>query len=173
VLLDEVWLYKIGASEPPPTDFNGTSEIFKRDNFSFWSPLDVRLLTLVKQFARANGIAYVAPFWTTFFWGYADNGPATQNLTYGQVAQLANQASYAGMQADTFTATGQAWRVAAPPPVGGVASAPAAPAPLASRSEGGTALPLRALFAVGVAVVAMVGVAAVVVMRRRRAVRGT
>lgn len=166
VLLDEVWLYKIGASEPPPTDFNGTSEIFKRDNFSFWSPLDVRFLTLTKQFARANHIAYVAPFWTTFFWGDVDYGPSTQNLTYAQLLQLANQAAYAAMQADTFTAMGQAWRVAVPLAVGGVAEAPIVPAPLASGAQPRTAVPLWMLLAIGVGVVLMFGAGALAVRRR-------
>ena len=80
VVLDEAWLYKVAPGEPPPRDFDAVSQIFLRDNYSFWAPLDERFLALLGEFVRVNRIAYVAPFWTTFFWAYVDYGPATQNL---------------------------------------------------------------------------------------------
>lgn len=63
-----------------------------------------------------NRIAYVAPFWTTFFWAYADYGPSTQDLTYQQITQMVNQSVLQAMQSDAFTTTAQAWQMAASPP---------------------------------------------------------
>lgn len=128
VVMDEAWMYKLGAGEPPPSDFNETAEVFKRDNYSFWSPLDSRFLGLIQQFARKNSLAWAAPFWTTFFWAYVDYGPATQNLTYQQTTQLVNQAVYQALLNETFTSTADAWRFSAAA-VGGVAERPAAPGP--------------------------------------------
>jgi hypothetical protein len=124
VVLDEAWMYKLGAGEPPPTNFNETADVFKRDTYSFWSPLDTRFLVLLKQFARANNIKWVAPFWTSYFWAYIDYGPSTQNLTYQQASQLVNQGVYQALQNDTFTSTADAWRFSAAS-VGGVAEPPA------------------------------------------------
>jgi len=112
VVLDEVWLYKMGAGEAAPQTWAQTTQIFLRDNYSFWSPLDARFLTLVAQFARKDGIAYVAPFWTTFFWGNVDYSAATKDLGYAQITQQANRAVVQALQQDTFTPLGQAWAVA-------------------------------------------------------------
>ena len=140
-MLDEAWLYKIGPGDS--SSFGNNVVIFQRDNYSFWAPLDARFLTLVTKFARANGIAYVAPFWTTFFWAYADYGPATQSLTYQQITQLVNQSAYQAMLSDTFSSTGEAWRAAITAPasasVGGVAEQPdieVLPARAATSSSG-------------------------------------
>jgi hypothetical protein len=124
VVLDEAWLYKVAPNEPPPTDFDQVAAIFKRDNYSFWAPLDARFLTLLTQFVRANGIAYAAPFWTTFFWAYLEYGPATKDLTYPQTTQLVNQSVFQALQDDTFTSTGETWRSSVSASVGGFAQAP-------------------------------------------------
>jgi hypothetical protein len=160
VVLDEAWMYKLGANEAPPTNFNETSEVFKRDNYSFWSPLDAQFLGLLKQFAQKNGIKWVAPFWTTYFWAYVDYGPATQNLTYQQTVQLTNQAAYQAMQNDTFTSTADAWRFpATTAPVGGVAEQPAAlPASAAGSTSGSRRHPF-ALAVIALAVVVAAGAA--------------
>ena len=108
VVLDEAWLYKMGPGETVG-GWEQTAEYFRRDAFSFWSPLDARFLDLVARFARANGIGYVAPFWTTYFWGWVDYGPGTKDLSYARVAQLANGAVMVGLREGTFTPTGRAY----------------------------------------------------------------
>jgi hypothetical protein len=112
VVLDEAWLYKTGAGERSDTPFDQPTEAFRRDSFSFWAPLDARFLGLVAQFARANGIAYVAPFWTTFFWGSVAYSDTTKDLPYAQLQQLANQVANQALAVGTFTATGEGYRAA-------------------------------------------------------------
>jgi len=115
VVLDEAWLYKLNASEGlggGGIGFDLTTEIIRRDAFSFWAPLDSRFLALIAQFARANGIVYVAPFWSTYFWGYADYGPDTSKLPYSGLAQLANMGATEALRNGTFTPTGNAYGAA-------------------------------------------------------------
>jgi hypothetical protein len=109
VVLDEAWLFKVGPDDKSDIPFAQPTEAFRRDAFSFWSPLDGRFLQLVTQFARANGILYVAPFWSTFFWGAVEYGPATKDLPYARLEQLANQQVVEALRAGTFTATGKAY----------------------------------------------------------------
>jgi hypothetical protein len=168
IVLDEAWLYKIGPGDS--SSFSQNVVIFQRDNYSFWAPLDEQFLTLVAQFARANGIAYVAPFCTTFFWAYADYGPATQNLSYAQITQLVNQSAYQAMLNDTFTPTGDAWRSAISPPpsasVRGIADrpevgAPPSQAPSSTRTR-------RVLYGLGAAALVLIAVLGVGGWRARR-----
>ena len=112
VVLDETWLYKIGATDKADNAFDASTESFRRDNFSFWQPFDSRFLGLVAQWARANNIAYVAPFWSGFFWGYVEYGPTTKDLPYQQLAAAGNQAANESMREGTFTATGTAYGAA-------------------------------------------------------------
>lgn len=109
VVLDEAWLYKVSPGEGPAMSFDENEQIFRRDVYSFWAPLDARFLTLLAQFVRVNGIAYVAPFWTTFYWAYADYGPATKDLGYTQITQQVNRAVLRALQRGTFSPTGYAW----------------------------------------------------------------
>lgn len=62
ILLDETWLYKMAPGENG--GFATNAQVFKRDMWSFWAPLDRRFLQTVDAFARAEGVAYVSPFWT-------------------------------------------------------------------------------------------------------------
>jgi hypothetical protein len=105
VVLDEAWLYKVTGIGG--VDQEALQEL--RDPFSFWSPLDSRYLALLAQFARANNIAYVAPFWSTFFWAYVDYGPNTKDLQLAPLQQMTNQAVSQALRDGTFTDTGKAY----------------------------------------------------------------
>jgi hypothetical protein len=109
VVLDETWLYKIGANDKADNAFDASTESFRRDNFSFWQPFDSRFLGLVAQWAEANEVAYVAPFWSGFFWGYVEYGPTTKDLPYQQLVAAGNQAANESMREGSFTPTGSAY----------------------------------------------------------------
>ncbi|HEY5476040.1 MAG TPA: hypothetical protein VIK11_04910 [Tepidiformaceae bacterium] len=105
VVLDEAWLYKVTGIGG--VDQEALQEL--RDPFSFWAPLDSRYLALLAQFARANNVAYVAPFWSTFFWAYVDYGPNTKDLQLAPLQQMTNQAVSQALRDGTFTDTGKAY----------------------------------------------------------------
>jgi len=109
LVIDEAWIYKMGPGEPAAADFEQTTEYFRRDLFSFWAPIDARFLRLVAEFARQNDVAYVAPFWTTYFWSYVDHSPSTKDLSYPKLAQLANQGVMKALRDGTYTSTGRAY----------------------------------------------------------------
>lgn len=108
VVLDEAWFYKVAGIGGVQAEADQET----RDSFSFWEPLDSRFLTLLAQFARANNIAYVAPFWSTFFWGYVDYGADTKNLPLATLQRLTNQAAGEAIRNGTLTATGQSYQSA-------------------------------------------------------------
>ncbi len=76
VILGETWLYKHGAEEPEGVmDKNA----YYRDNFGFWSPLDIKFMHLVMAVARKENIALVCPYFSQFFFVYynfSDSGSA-------------------------------------------------------------------------------------------------
>jgi hypothetical protein len=67
VTIGETWLYKHGASEPKGML---DREAFFRDNFSFWSPLDQRYLSLLIGIAQKENISVVAPYFSQYFFAY-------------------------------------------------------------------------------------------------------
>lgn len=109
IVLDEAWLYKIGPSESVAPSLEQQTEYFRRDTFSFWEPLDARFLGLIGRLARSNDVAYVAPFWTTYFFGDVTYDSSTKDLPYQQLAQQANQAASRAMRQGNVTPTGIAY----------------------------------------------------------------
>ncbi len=106
IVLDEAWLYKIGPNESVTPSLEQQTEYFRRDAFSFWEPLDARFLGLIGRLARSNDVAYVAPFWTTYFFGDVAYDASTKDLPYQQLAQQANQAASRAMRQANVTPTG-------------------------------------------------------------------
>ena len=105
VLLDEAWLYKV--DRPSSNGVAASGEIFRRDAFSFWGPLDQKFLAVLVKSAEIANIEYISPFWTQFFFGYVDYSSSTASLSYKQMSSLVDQAASENILADQFTSTGQ------------------------------------------------------------------
>jgi len=73
ITIGETWLLKLGAGGPKVTTYQ---EIFLRNNFSFWSPLDEQFLTLLMGIAQKENISVVAPFFSQYFFAYYTFGDA-------------------------------------------------------------------------------------------------
>ena len=109
IIMSELWLYKAGALER----FNSVVDptVFARDVYSFWGPLDRKLLRVVGVAAREKGIDLVAPFWSRYFFAYLDyNDPLTFNLRSSELMNLASQRAYAAILKGQYTDTGLAFR---------------------------------------------------------------
>lgn len=104
VAMTEVWLYK--ASPDENGGIAATADIFKRDTFSFWEPLDAKFLRVIASFARREHLEFVSPFWSAYFFGNVTYGPSTAGLSYAQLSALANQAAAQGMVAGQATPLG-------------------------------------------------------------------
>lgn len=108
VILDECWLYKEDTLSA--TGVAATPEIFRRDSFSFFAPLDQQFLTEIVKFARLYNVAYISPFWTTFFFGNVDYSAANANQTYTQTVAAANAVASQNLQADKFMSIGRTYQ---------------------------------------------------------------
>jgi hypothetical protein len=73
IIIGEYWLYKSAARELTGTPTH--VEMFRRDTFGFWAPLDKRMLEVVARFADLYGIEYISPFWSKYFFAYLDYEP--------------------------------------------------------------------------------------------------
>ena len=109
VLINEAWLYK--TLDPRGGNHVAASEeIFRRDAYSFWQPLDQKFLRVMTQLADLTQADFLSFFWSMYFWGYAEYDPKLEKLPYSQVRQQANQIAYKNLQANQLSATGTAYR---------------------------------------------------------------
>lgn len=107
LIIGENWLYKAGENE-----IGGASavEIIARDAFSFWQPLDAKFLTLMSQFARAEGVEFMSPFWSKYFFAYADYSSVQRGATNGEIMRAADADIANNVMRGTFTGTGLAYQ---------------------------------------------------------------
>ncbi len=83
IVIDEAWLYKARPGES--TSIAGDTVIFARDSLSFFAPLDQRFLRFLDDFARAEGVVLISPFWSAFFFSYMPWSPVFETMSYDQV----------------------------------------------------------------------------------------
>lgn len=108
LVMDECWLYKV--DKLPATGVGATTEIFKRDSFSFWAPLDQQFLASMARFSRQYRVEFVSPFWSSFFFGQLDYSPDVAALSYGEITARANRIEAQNLLADKFTPTGEFYK---------------------------------------------------------------
>ncbi len=104
-VIGEAWLYKVSAQELQSGV--GFQELFGRDVYSFWSPLDMEFMQVVDSMARSAGITYVSFFWNRYFFAYLDYNAIPPGASDAILQQLANQASSAAFLRGDLTATGE------------------------------------------------------------------
>ena len=107
VILDEAWLYKTDTST---NGVAASSDIFRRDLFSFFAPLDQQFLATLVKTTRLANIDYVSPFWTQLFFGYSDYDQNTAQMSYGQLVAMTNQIASQNIISDQFSQTGQTYK---------------------------------------------------------------
>jgi hypothetical protein len=104
LVIGESWLYKASPAEVGKP----YQEIFPRDVFSFWEPLDIRFIEAMAGLAHYQGFEYVSLFWANYLFAYLDYDETSKNLSYVELMNLANQAASDSILAGTFSGTGQA-----------------------------------------------------------------
>ena len=65
----EAWLYKVGDDEFATKTPN---DIYARDAYSFWEPLDSRFITVLCGFAHLLEFESMSFFWSQYFFGYIE-----------------------------------------------------------------------------------------------------
>jgi hypothetical protein len=112
VVLDEAWLYKnlpgstISATVQGQTSVAAAPSIYRLDNYSFWQPLDQEFLSMVVKLARVEGIDYISPFWSGFFFSYVDYDSNTSNLPYRTLSSTNTRATLQNLNGHKVSPTG-------------------------------------------------------------------
>ena len=128
VAMTETWLYKVRESEIDVLSF---TDIFARDVFSFWTPLDMLHLQAMVELAHLKAFRFMSPFWSGYLRGYVDYDDTTKDLTPAELTALAGDAHLDAVLTGAYTATGLSYLYAIvdPPDV----TAPAPPPDLAAQ----------------------------------------
>jgi hypothetical protein len=107
LIIGEAWTYKAYDSELGDLGNIATqADIFGRDVYSFWEPLDSRFLSIIVKLANYEDYEFISPFWSKYFFGYLDYETTPENLSYRQLPQLSNQQAVQNMMSHKLTGTG-------------------------------------------------------------------
>jgi len=111
--LGEVWLYKASPFELFPRRLGapGTGQdVFRRDVYGFWSPLDAAFLRLMARLAQARGLEFICPSQPRYLFAYLEYEPHLERTAYPALMRLADRAAFEAMRRDHLSDTGRAFR---------------------------------------------------------------
>jgi hypothetical protein len=109
VVISEAWLYK--EDNPSPNNTVASSEeVFRRDMYSFWEPLDEKFFKAVVAMADEMEADFMSAYGSMVFFASLDYTPALDGLPYPQLRQQANQAAYAALQAGKLSKLGEFYK---------------------------------------------------------------
>jgi hypothetical protein len=107
LIIGEAWTYKAYDSELGDSGNIATqADIFGRDVYSFWQPLDSKFMGILVKLANYKDYEFISPFWSKYFFGYLDYETLPENLAYNQLAQLSNQKAVQNIMTHKLTGTG-------------------------------------------------------------------
>jgi hypothetical protein len=98
--ISEAWLYKVrdeelGREITP-------QEIFARDTFRFWGPLDEKFIRLMVKLSRDKDLEFFSLFWTQYFFAYLDYD-RVKELGPLELIRLSSVESARGIFSASFT----------------------------------------------------------------------
>jgi len=106
VIIDETWLHKILKPGRQKTVQPLLIEVFRRDTYAFWEPLDKKFIALILKLARAEHVS-LSFFWSGSLFGYLDYAPELERLSYNELAQWHNRVVYQNLRNGVLSGTGQ------------------------------------------------------------------
>ena len=105
VTISETWLYKAAASVNG--GYGNFSEIYDRDVYSFWQPLDERFIGDIIKLADLTHMDFVSFFWTRNFFAYLNYNTTDHNQSTQAFNRQINQAGMAAVQNGSISGLGQ------------------------------------------------------------------
>jgi hypothetical protein len=105
VVIGEAWLYKTSVKELQGGI--GYQEVYGRDAYSFWQPLDVLFMQTVVELGRAAGVRYLSFFWSRYLFAYVDYDQISPGMAKAELQQAANLASWNALVQGELSATGK------------------------------------------------------------------
>ncbi len=109
VVIDEAWLYKIqkpGGGE----SVAASSEVFRRDIFSFWEPLDEKFVRMVLGIAAEERVSVVSFFWSNLMFAYAEYSADLEQMPYREATQKQNRSVTECIRAGKLSPLGEFYR---------------------------------------------------------------
>jgi len=110
IVIGESWLYKA-----TPEEVRGGIEfadVYARDAYSFWQPLDARFVDLIAGLSRAWGVGYVSFFWSGFFFDYLEYEDSLAKLPLPDLLQQLHREQAASLEAGRVSDTGREFQAA-------------------------------------------------------------
>lgn len=105
VIVDEAWLAK--SDRYVSRGGEAWAELYRRNNFSFFAPLDRKFLGIMAKFARAKGVEYISPSRSDYFFAYVDYDEKSADLPYRDIQSIAERAAGTGVREGKLTSTGR------------------------------------------------------------------
>ena len=102
ITMSEAWLFKTAETELGSVT---ETEVFARDVFSFWTPLDQKFLEVITKLAYAKEFEFISPFWTKYFFAYLDYDEVSEKSSEELIA-LSSAEAGANIVAGKYTSTG-------------------------------------------------------------------
>jgi chitodextrinase len=106
VAVGEAWLFKVRENE---LDTLSYAEVYERDVFSFWAPLDAFFLQALVDFSHYKQLEFISPFWDGYFRGYLEYTEQTKGLSYDEKRALTQEVQGDNMMAGQYSSTGLAY----------------------------------------------------------------
>jgi hypothetical protein len=108
VIVEETWLYKATPLEVAQSIAH--QDVFERDVYSFWQPLDIQFIELMVGLAHEHGFDYLSFFWSGLFFSYLDFAETPQDLTPVDLYRQLNLAQSESMIKGDLSETGKAYQ---------------------------------------------------------------
>ncbi len=109
LVIGEGWLYKSRDRELGKSGLSYL-ELYSRDVFSFWAPLDSKFIGDLVQYSRAHQVEYMSLFWVQYLFGYLDYTPALAQAAPGELQQLGVRSAVGNIVAKKPSSTGKAYQ---------------------------------------------------------------
>lgn len=107
VVIGETWLYKCKHNELSQLNY---IDVYQRDVFSFWMPLDCSFLNLMVNLSFYLDCEMINPFWMQYFWGYVPYNIITESMNPTQRYDAVRKTAAHNMYTGNYTLVGQTYK---------------------------------------------------------------
>ena len=109
LLLSETWLYKVWDRELG-TATAAAAELFARDVFSFWSPLDQKFIEAMVKLSHLLKIELCSFFWMQYLYAYVEYDEQKNAMKPNQLFALVNTEAAKNIYSNTLSPTGKKYQ---------------------------------------------------------------
>ncbi len=104
LIIGECWLHKVTDDEFSELSY---LDVFSRDVFSFWIPLDSLFIESIVKLSHYSKIEVTSLFWANFFFAYLDYDEELGNMSPGELYDTVFKAATPNIISITFSPIGE------------------------------------------------------------------